>query len=543
MTLRIGSVFSGYGGLDMACEAFFGARTVWHCEVDPNPAKVLAARWPGVPNLGDITAVDWAEVEPVDILVGGFPCTDVSVAGAQAGMIDGTRSGLWSEFREAIARLRPSVVVIENVRGLFSAWGAPPHDGYLTAVAEDDRWDRIVQLIDHKITKHPGDKTYVARKQRERVRCARHHKRAVARRQREDRLIPRAFPVVLAELSDLGFDAEWHSLRASDIGAPHARFRVFIVAYARGFRPKRDWGPWGRGEGLVVNGRALADTGCVRLDQGRNSNAGETPGGWAPAVPGGHSGSPVTLLPTPNAAVSNDGEGIDTWEARRRAVKAASGANNGMPLSIAVQLMPTPTTQPDTGNGHARSLGKEARLLPTPGVADAEGGHATRSGDRADELLLPGLAVAAQAGHLVWGEDITVEDDEYVLLPTPRAARGASATETMYKLGGERDDTGDRQGNVSLGAVSAWGPYGAAVRRWEHLTRPAPPATLPDGRGGAQRLNPAFPEWMLGLPPGFVTDILPRPPALKAIGNGVCPQQAYEAIHVMWPRVIQAVAA
>lgn len=65
MTLRIGSVFSGYGGLDMACEAFFGARTVWHCEVDPNPAKVLAARWPGVPNLGDITAVDWAEVEPV----------------------------------------------------------------------------------------------------------------------------------------------------------------------------------------------------------------------------------------------------------------------------------------------------------------------------------------------------------------------------------------------------------------------------------------------------------------------------------------------
>ena len=490
MTLRIGSVFSGYGGLDMACEAFFGARTVWHCEVDPNPAKVLAARWPGVPNLGDITAVDWAEVEPVDILVGGFPCTDVSVAGAQAGMIDGTRSGLWSEFREAIARLRPSVVVIENVRGLFSAWGAPPHDGYLTAAAEDDRWDRIVQLIDHKITKHPGDKTYVARKQRERVRCARHHKRAVARRQREDRLIPRAFPVVLAELSDLGFDAEWHSLRASDIGAPHARFRVFIAAYAHGFRPKRDWGPWGRGEGLVVNGRALADTGCVRLDQGRNSNAGETPGGWAPAVPGGHSGSPVTLLPTPNAAVSNDGEGIDTWEARRRAVKAASGANNGMPLSIAVQLIPTPTTQPDTGNGHARNLGKEARLLSTPGVADAEGGHATRSGDRADELLLPGLAAAAQAGH--------------------------------------------------LGAVSAWGPYGAAVRRWEHLTRPAPPATLPDGRGGAQRLNPAFPEWMLGLPPGFVTDILPRTPAFKAIGNGVCPQQAYEAIHVMWPRVIQA---
>lgn len=73
-TPRIGSLFSGYGGLDLAVEQVFGARTAWHCEIEPAPSKVLAAHWPGVPNHRDITAVRWADVEPVDILTGGFPC-------------------------------------------------------------------------------------------------------------------------------------------------------------------------------------------------------------------------------------------------------------------------------------------------------------------------------------------------------------------------------------------------------------------------------------------------------------------------------------
>lgn len=72
--LTHGSLFSGYGGLDMAVEAAFGARTVWHSDVEPGPCKVIAHRFPGVPNLGDITAVDWSEVEPVDIISGGSPC-------------------------------------------------------------------------------------------------------------------------------------------------------------------------------------------------------------------------------------------------------------------------------------------------------------------------------------------------------------------------------------------------------------------------------------------------------------------------------------
>ena len=82
--MRIGSLFSGAGGLDMAVEAAFGGRTVWHCEVDPAASKVLAARWPGVPNLGDITAIDWNELVrckgggatdsfSIDALIGGYP--------------------------------------------------------------------------------------------------------------------------------------------------------------------------------------------------------------------------------------------------------------------------------------------------------------------------------------------------------------------------------------------------------------------------------------------------------------------------------------
>lgn len=206
------------------------------------------------------------------------------------------------------------------------------------------------------------------------------------------------------------------------------------------------------------------------------------------------------LLPTPTAGNPNDGEDIEGWLARRERVKSAANNGNGMgmPLSIAV------------------------RMLPTPQVADATGGHATRSGERSDELLLPGLAVAASKG---------------ALLPTPRASRGASQTETMYALGAERDDTDDRQGNV-VGQV-AWGEYEPAVRLWEALTRPAPVPTLPDGKNGNHRLAAVFPEWMMGYPYGWVTDIIGRNPAVKACGNGVVPQQAFTALGVLWERMLE----
>lgn len=105
--MRIGSLFSGYGGLDLAVESVFGATTAWFCEFEREPSAVLERHWPNVPNLGDITKVDWSTVEPVDIITGGSPCQDLSHAGRRAGMSDGTRSNLWVQMRECIAALRP----------------------------------------------------------------------------------------------------------------------------------------------------------------------------------------------------------------------------------------------------------------------------------------------------------------------------------------------------------------------------------------------------------------------------------------------------
>ena len=135
--MRVGSLFSGAGGLDLAVEAWTGGRTVWQCEQDADASKVLAARW-GVPNLGDITAVDWSEVEPVDVICGGFPCQDISNAGRRAG-ITGARSGLWSFYADAVRNLRPRHVYVENV-GALVVRGLGTVVGDLAALGYDCRW-------------------------------------------------------------------------------------------------------------------------------------------------------------------------------------------------------------------------------------------------------------------------------------------------------------------------------------------------------------------------------------------------------------------
>jgi DNA (cytosine-5)-methyltransferase 1 len=75
---RIGSLCTGYGGLDLAVELVLGGQLAWYAETDRHAQTVLARRWPDVPNLGDIRTVDWASVEPVDVLTAGFPCQDYS---------------------------------------------------------------------------------------------------------------------------------------------------------------------------------------------------------------------------------------------------------------------------------------------------------------------------------------------------------------------------------------------------------------------------------------------------------------------------------
>lgn len=159
--LRIGSLCSGYGGLDLAVTAAFGGSAVWHADTDPAASAVLARHWPAVPNLGDITAAtDWSAVPSVDLVVGGYPCQPFSAAGPRKGVHDARH--LWPHIAAALGVLRPRFVVLENVG---------------------------------------------------------HHLRL-------------GFDVVLADLARLGFDARWCCVRASDVGAPHPRRRLFVLAWS-----------------------------------------------------------------------------------------------------------------------------------------------------------------------------------------------------------------------------------------------------------------------------------------------------------------------
>lgn len=165
--LCIGSLCTGYGGLDMAVMTVFGGRLVWCADNDKHVAAVLDARYPDVPNLGDLTRLDWQMVESVDIIAAGFPCQDVSYNGRGAGIEKGERSGIWKNIVEGIRVLRPKLVIVENVPGL--------------------------------------------------------------RRHGLDR--------VLGDLAELGYYAVWASVRASAVGAPHRRERVFILGYRPEAKP------------------------------------------------------------------------------------------------------------------------------------------------------------------------------------------------------------------------------------------------------------------------------------------------------------------
>lgn len=326
---KLGSLFSGYGGLEMGVAAVLDTETAWVSDVDPGACKILAHRYPDAPNLGDITAVDWSAVEPIDVLTGGFPCQDVSPAGKLAGLRPGTRSGLWSYMAYAVAELRPSLVVIENVRGLLSAGAHSDVEPCPWCLGDD--------------TGEPA---------------------------------LRALGAVLGDLADLGYDAAWHGLRAADIGAPHGRFRVFVVA---------------------------TDTQDVGHERGRGAR--------------------------------------DRW---------AGPADSGI-------------------------------------KAVAHSGSAGRSR----------------------GQERDVD---------PSGRQPAPLRDDLDGLAVDVD----------------WGDYAPAINGWATaLGRPAP---LPweFGRVGPRRLNPAFVEWMQGLPEGHVVDVpgATRSEQLKALGNGVVPQQAAAGVRV-----------
>lgn len=159
--MRIGSLFSGIGGLELGLEWAGVGHTVWQVEKDDYCRRVLAKHWPDALRFDDVCTVGAHNLPPVDVICGGFPCQDISYAGKGAGLA-GARSGLWYEFARIVGEMGPRYVVVENVAALLT----------------------------------------------------------------------RGIDAVLGTLADLGYDAEWSTLRASDVGAPHRRERVFLVAYA-----------------------------------------------------------------------------------------------------------------------------------------------------------------------------------------------------------------------------------------------------------------------------------------------------------------------
>jgi DNA (cytosine-5)-methyltransferase 1 len=115
--MNYASLCSGVGGLDLAVEIVFGAEVAWHAEVDPQANHVLAKHWPGTPNYGDITKIDWDDMLPVvDIVCAGPPCQPVSRSGPRKGEAD--ERFLWPHVLDAVARLRPGWVVLENPPGV-----------------------------------------------------------------------------------------------------------------------------------------------------------------------------------------------------------------------------------------------------------------------------------------------------------------------------------------------------------------------------------------------------------------------------------------
>lgn len=208
--LTVGSLFSGIGGLDLGLERTGRFKVAWQVEIDPFCKRVLAKHWPNVTRHDDVCSVGSHNLSTVDLLVGGFPCQDISYAGNQVG-ITGERSGLWKEFLRIICELRPRFVLIENVKALLSGGD----------------WNETCSCT--------SEPTMVCSS------C----KQGDLGNSTENNVYQSWMGVVLGDLAEAGYDAEWHVLSAAQFGAPHLRERVFIVAHSTdGRREKRTDTEW-----------------------------------------------------------------------------------------------------------------------------------------------------------------------------------------------------------------------------------------------------------------------------------------------------------
>jgi DNA (cytosine-5)-methyltransferase 1 len=206
--MEYASLFTGIGGFDLGFDRA-GMECVAHAEIDPFASKVLAARFPGAKNYGDVRNVTKETAgTTIDLVCGGFPCTDVSVAGKRAGLA-GKRSGEWYQFHRTIEELRPRWVVIENVPGLLSSCGC----------IECQAVRRIMRIH-----------SYLRNKRKIDVKCAICD--AGERMLKSHR--GRDLAVILHGLEELGYGWGYRIFDAQYFGVAQRRRRVFIVGYLGG---------------------------------------------------------------------------------------------------------------------------------------------------------------------------------------------------------------------------------------------------------------------------------------------------------------------
>lgn len=347
--MTFGSLFSGAGGFDLGLERA-GLRCLWQCEIDLHASGVLARHWPDVKRFGDIRLVRKKDLDPVDVLAGGFPCQGLSVAGKRGGLRD-ERSGLFYEFVRVARLLGPGVVVWENVPGLLSNDGGRDFARVLRALA-DLGYFGAWRVLDAKFFGVP--------QRRRRVFGVFARGRAGALRAAQILALTQGVPGHPAAGGEAGEDVAYTLTgsvgRDRNGGRVGNAWNTTYVAGTLTARPKGKAGYNARDEAGLVPARCLTSRGQrndgeadnLILDLG-NANAQDEMGTLLAAQAKGNRGHAVCVTGDRTHALT--GEGHDASE---------DGTGRGTPLvfnwnqtSPSVKTGPGPTIRAGAGGGSA----------------------------------------------------------------------------------------------------------------------------------------------------------------------------------------------
>lgn len=580
------SLFSGYLGLDLGARMALGdLDTILWADIEPGPQALCRFHAPDAREEHDVANIDWSKLPHVDVLTGGSPCQSVSLAGLRAGMKQGTRSGLWSCQADAVAALRPNIMIHENVSGVLSAAASGKYDVTLA----DRRAAKLRAAglcgcdepdLDLPDGVNPGRGEAARRADDALLEWAQTHGGNVANvccnrcglpvfERADGKLLSggarlrgadawpsiRALGRVLGDLANLGYDAAWRAVEAADVGAPHHRPRVFTVAW-----PHRDGdgpgGAWARWDGELD----AWVTGQPSLFDEPNVFRGSWP--RSGVMVAGAVSAPPASVPAPSVLYDSEKAGGPDWSRGR----AEQGRQLG--FADAVNLLPTPIAHDAQGGktpeqvaaaraqGYGVSNVNETvvnELLPTPVARDVKGGNI-----RGTQDCLPG---AVGMGMALLPTPVAGDGDKggpnarhgsgdkplsSVLLPTPAATDGdgrGPVPVAVRKAGGHSVHLAD----TICDRTVDWGRFAPAIRRWERvLGRPAPDPSQISGSmihwaRGAQD-NLFDPAWLAERCPGCENaGRMADWPLWKRIHAGeIAPDEVIGATRLPHPAILNA---